>query len=401
MTYLPLANILHHKLRSFLSALAVAIGIAMLITMLGLSHGTLGEVAKRVSSVEAELIVLPSRSSLIFSEGAPLSDKYIEKIESAALAGQAVVKRVLPVFISLVPDMAGQQQRVFGVDPDDFDAFAAGRKLVAGRVFDQDGRFKNLIAQLRQAGNGQYDPETVTKQQIDGACEMVIDDRLAAAGQYKLGDMIPFSARQFRICGIVQQGLAGRVLVPIQVLRHIQNGGLKWSSMYFVQLKDGVDQAAAREAIQQVCKLRVESLGDYDQLLFQSFASVYVYINIASALALVVSFLFILVTIYTMVLERTREIGILRALGASSGFILRLTIAEALIISLTGTAMGIAISYLGKYTIETYRPLLTVAIEPRWVGLAIIVGLAGGLISAMYPGYRAVRQDPAAALSFE
>ena len=84
MTYLPLANILHHKLRSFLSALAVAIGIAMLITMLGLSHGTLGEVAKRVSSVEAELIVLPSRSSLIFSEGAPLSDKYFEKIEAAA-----------------------------------------------------------------------------------------------------------------------------------------------------------------------------------------------------------------------------------------------------------------------------------------------------------------------------
>jgi len=398
MTCLPLANVLHHKLRSFLSALAVAIGVGMLITMLSLSHGTLGEVSNRVKSVQAELIVLPSRSSLIFSEGAPLSDKFIARIQSATVGGRAAVKRVVPVFISLAPEMAGQQQRVFGIDPDDFDVFAGGRRFKAGTGFDR--RFKVLIEKLRNQ-KGRYDPSAVSEEQLARACQMIIDDRLAAAGGYRVGDTVSFLGRDFRICGIVERGVAGRVLVPIQVLRHIQTAGLERSSLFFVQLAEGVKEAAGKKAIERVTRLQVASLSNYDQLLFRSFESIYAYINIASGVALVVSFLFILVTVYTMVLERTREIGILRALGAGDLYILYCTVAEALIISLTGTAMGVALAYASKHAIETYRPLLTVAIEGRWLLLAALVGVAGGLVSAIYPGYRAVRQDPVAALSFE
>jgi len=77
------------------------------------------------------------------------------------------------------------------------------------------------------------------------------------------------------------------------------------------------------------------------------------------------------------------------------------TILEALTISLLGTLAGVALSLPAKWIIETYRPLLTVDMQPRWLVLAFAVGLAGGLLSALYPGYRALRADPVECLTYE
>ena len=97
MTSLALANVWHRKLRSSLAALAVAIGVAMLVTMLALSHGTLEEVAQRVETIEADLVVLPPKSSLIYSQGAALSNKYESKLSAVTVGGRRLVKRVIAV----------------------------------------------------------------------------------------------------------------------------------------------------------------------------------------------------------------------------------------------------------------------------------------------------------------
>ncbi len=402
MTNLAWANIKHRKLRSILAGLGVTIGISSLITMLALSHGTLNEVAKRVQGIDADLIVLPAKSSLIFSEGAPLSNKYIPKIQSVTIDSIPIVKRVVEVYLSVMPSMAGQQQRVFAIDRSDFNIFAKGRKIKAGRLFDPNDEFKNYILKLRARNGKNYHPDEVPDKVLNRACELVIDDRLARAGHYKIGDKIPFAGRTFTICGIVQAGGAGRVFAPIQVMRHIQNAGLPWSSLFFVKLaKTKFTHKQCAKAIKRAIHLRVEALDQYDKLLFDSFRSIYIYINCASLLILIVSFLFIMVTIYTIILERKREIGILRAMGAGGWYIMKQTILEAMIISVGGTVLGIAISYLAKWGIESYRPLLTVDLQIRWVLLAIVVGLTGGLISALYPGYQALKQDPIEALTYE
>jgi putative ABC transport system permease protein len=416
MTELAWANIMHRKLRSVLAALAVAIGIAMLVTMLALSHGTLTEVAQRVKGIDAELIVLPSQSSLIFSEGAPLADKYIEKIKAVRVKGKPVVKDVIPVYLTVMPKMAGQQQRVFAVQRDQFATFAKGRPLLKGDLFDPKDRFRSYLDELKNQNDGRYHPDLVAEEQLNQACKLVIDNRLAKAGNYRLGDTVPFLGRDFTICGIVEAGAAGRVFAPLDVVRLIEAGGMARSSLFFVKLDPAfvaVDESDASQgnakiplaecadALTAATHQKIASLGDYDQLLFDSFRSVYVYINIASGLILVVCFLFIMVTIYTMVLERRREIGILRSMGAKNGYILSQTLAEALIISLCGTAIGIILAFAAKYGIESFRPLLTVDIQPRWLVLAIGVGFFGGLFSALYPGYCALRQDPLEALGYE
>jgi len=415
MTNLAWANLWHRKLRSSLAAVGVAIGVAMLVVMLSLSHGTLGEVAQRVKSVQADLIVLPSKSSLIYSAGAMLSDKYVSKLLEVKLGDRPLVRRVIPVFHTVAPQMAGQEQRVFGVDPNDFDAFCGRRHVLRGEVFVEARKFARFVEQLKSEGKS-YDPDQVPAEVLARASEMVIDDRLARAGGYHVGDKVEFLGRPFTICAIVEQGLAGRVFVPIQVLRHIQNGGMAWSTLFFIQLNpqvvrlesddlatggDKITTAAAAQMLCDATLLRIEPLEKYDQMLFESFRSVYVYINIASAIVLFVSFLFIMVTIYTMVLERRREIGILRSLGAGGRYIMGQTILEALIISMTGTAAGLGLSFLTKWIIERVLPLMTVDIQNRWLILAVAVGMVGGLISAFYPGYRALRADPVECLTYE
>jgi putative ABC transport system permease protein len=136
-------------------------------------------------------------------------------------------------------------------------------------------------------------------------------------------------------------------------------------------------------------------------VLRENFRNLTVFVSLISVIALVICFLFILVTIHTSVLERGKEIAILQSLGAGSGTILAQTIQEALLICSIGTVWGILLTFGVRWLIETYQPLMTVEIRPLWLLAAMAIGLVGGTLSALYPGYMALRHDPVDALSFE
>jgi len=393
------ANVWYRKTRAALSVTAVAIGIAMMVTMLSLSHGTLAEVARRMTSVDAELIVLPAQESVIFTAGAAFSGKYRNLIETTQVDGRPAVKQVIEVLWDTVR-MAGQQQRLFGIDPADLPAFLGERKLLRGRLPDADGKFRRLLDSLRDQ-HGRYDVDAVSEQQLAAGCELLIDERLAKAGGYEIGDEVVALGRTWRIVGITQTGVAARVFCPIQTLRHIKLAGVDWSSMFFVKLRPGVDVQRAAEVIADRTKARVEERSGVRRLFFESFAQVYAYINIASAVALVVCFLVIMVTMYTMVVERTGQIAVLKAMGAGRGLLLAQSVVEAGILSVLGTVWGIVFALVAKKVIETAMPLLTVDIELRWIVLAVVVGIVGGTISALYPGWRAGKVEPAVALQNE
>lgn len=406
MHSLALANLAHRRLRSALSVFAVSIGVAMLIVMLGLSHGTLDEVARRVESVDAELIVLPQHENVIFTGGAAFSAKYRPLIEQAELDGRPFVKSVIPVLFDTIR-LGGQQQRLFAIDGRDLPAFLGDRKLVAGRVFDDGRSFAGYLDSLRN-DEGHYDASRVPDERLDAACELLIDTRLAEVGGYGVGHTERILGREFRVVGIVEAGVAGRVFCPIQVLAHIKNAGLPWASMFFVKLHappagEPVGAYAERcaSALAERTRARVESKSSYGRLLADSFSQIYAFIAIASAVSMIVCFLFILLTVYMNVLERTREFGILRSLGATGGYLVREIMTESLILCGAGAAAGIGLAYAAKLTVETLRPLLTVDITPRFLLLGAGIALAGGVLSALFPGWRATRFDPVTALSFE
>jgi len=150
MFRLPLANILHHKLSSVLSAMGVAIGICMLVTLTGLSRGTLQEIAQRWEAVDADVIVFPGvfTGDVANLSALSLPDRYVDTI---AEKHPDEVDRVVPVNIWSMK-LGGQSQMVVGIDPEDMPVVLGGREVRRGRLFDPEGSFARWIRQRVAAG---------------------------------------------------------------------------------------------------------------------------------------------------------------------------------------------------------------------------------------------------------
>ena len=400
MLGLAWANLTHHKVRTLLSALAVGLGIALLLVSKGLAGGSIAEVARRVQSVDAELVVLPAQENLIFTNGAPFRAVHERHLARQADANGPLADAVIPVFFGQVK-MGGQQQRLFGVSPEQMKAFLGTRRVLAGRLFDRANAFAERVragatppVEIDDAGYAAY---------LADGLELVIDERLQRVGDYQLGDEIRIMGQVFRIVGIVETGVAGRVFAPLETLREIVVAGETNASMYFIKLRDGLEPVTAADEFQAALgpAARVELKSDYGRLLRASFASVNLYMTASSGVALVACFLFILLTMYTAVIERTREIGILKSLGVTRLGLVRLSVLEALLISITGVAAGITLSFAARWGLSVLLPLLTVDLTASLLLLAVLIGVVGGTLSALYPGYRAARLEPAVALSYE
>jgi putative ABC transport system permease protein len=402
MIALAWANLAHHKLRTVLSALAVGIGIMLMLVSRGLAEGSIAEVNDRMQSVDAELVVLPAQDNIIFTNGAPFRaahERYLRRLGDDA---RPLADDVIPVFFGQVR-MAGQQQRLFGVDPGQMDVFLGRRRVLAGQPFDRAGAFAARVA------DGATPPEGVTlddpayQAYLADGLELVIDERLRNVGGYAVGDTIQIMGQEFRIVGVVEAGVAGRVFAPLPTLREIVVAGEPSASMYFVRLRADADPVAAAQMFEAAFPgdVRVELKTAYGGLLREAFSSVNLYMTASSGVALAACFLFILLTMYTFVIERTREIGILKSLGVTRAGLVRLAVWQALLISLAGVVVGIGLSYGVRGLIGLIAPLLTVQLAGPQLLVAVAIGVVGGTLSALYPGYRAARLDPAAALSYE
>jgi putative ABC transport system permease protein len=231
--------------------------------------------------------------------------------------------------------------------------------------------------------------------------EMVLDKRLSDAGGFQVGQVMERMGHSFRVVGVVETGVPVRIFMPIQTLQEILHAEGR-ASFFFVKCTapEKITQVS-REIEERFQNLTTFYLGNYYQALAGSFWGLRVFIRSVTAVALVISFLVILLATYTSVLERTREIGILKALGATRAFILKEIIAESLVIAICGVIFGYGLSILSKAAVELKYPLLTVDITWARILLAAALGVVGGVLGAMYPGMLAVRKDAVVALSYE
>lgn len=405
MPPLPVANILHHKLRSALSALGIGIAVCMLVTLAGLSRGSLGEIADRWESVNAHLIVFPRGWGENASDksGSALPDRYAERILQAH---GDIVRRVVPVFTWQIR-LAGQDQTAVGVDSDQWQHLTGGRGLLEGRLFDPLQRFTRWLHQtLLTAGGGDGELLELTEKDLsdpdhDGL-ELVIDSRLARAGGYHLGQSVETANHRWRIVGIAPAGVMARVFLPRATAQYLfGSGDITRSTLMFVKLSQHADIGPAARALAATTGQDVVPLTRYRGMLMEKFGIMFVYVDAVNVIALIIAFLFIMVTLYTMVLQRTREIAILKSCGASDALLLRQVLAESLLLTGAGLAAGVAMSFLAAGSIHTLRPLLTVTITWQWVAIAAVAAAAGAIVAGAYPAWRATRVDVGEALTLE
>src|SRR5262249_52072774 len=125
------------------------------------------------------------------------------------------------------------------------------------------------------------------------------------------------------------------------------------------------------------------------------------FIRTMVGIGMVISFLVVLLNMHTMVMERTREIGILKALGSSRLDIVKLLLGETLVLAVLGGLSGIAVTFLVEGILREAAPALQTLSARRWLAGAFLVALVGAAAGAVYPALRAASYDPVVALAYE
>jgi putative ABC transport system permease protein len=355
-------NLLERPIRSALTVAAIAIQVILVLMIAGLTSGVVSEWGKRVEGVGADILVQPPNSSIFFA----LSSAVMQESVGDEIARLPGVDEVAPTLI-----LMDQRQFlvVYGIDYKRFNGLSQGFLFREGRPF---------------AG-----PE-----------EAVADDIVAHTKHLKVGEKVTLLNHEFTICGIVAHGKGARFFVPLRTAQEI-TGAEKRVSMFYVRSK-GDTEGTRAEIVKFLPQNRVRTTSEYVTLMNSAnLPELQPFIRSMVGLGLVISFLVVLLTMHTMVLERTREIGILKALGFSRMGIVRLLLSETLIISVAGCGMGILITFLARAILKQSLPSLQILISPEWVLSAVGLALIGAAAGAMYPAMRAAGYDPVVALAYE
>ena len=350
-------------MRSVLSVLAIGIEVVMILTIVGISHGMLVDSQRRMRGVGADVLVRPPGSSVLSLSSAPIPEKMIGFLERQPHVTLAV---------GSINQLVGGTLAVTGVDLARFAALNGGFRYLHGGP-----------------PRGPYD--------------ILVDRYYAQQNKLHVGSAITLMNRQWRVSGIFEEGKLARVVVPIQVLQDLTSNPGKLSQV-FVK----VDRPANTDAVVEELKAQLKGYLIYSVEEFVSLISMdhvpglAEFIGVVIGLSIVVGFLVVFLSMYTAVLERTREIGILKALGASPAFILGILMRETLLLAIGGSVLGIALSFVTRWLIMTLVPgSLSQHIVPDWWPIASAIALAGALLGSAYPGWRAARQDPIEALAYE
>ena len=238
---------------------------------------------------------------------------------------------------------------------------------------------------------------------FQGPDDVMVDEFYAKQNKLHAGDTMRLLNRPWHLSGIYQPGMLTRVVVPLATLQDLTANTSKVSWVY-VKLEDSAKTDQAVSQLRDVLKdYRIYSMEEFTSLFSPSnIPMLQGFIWVVIGLGVVVGFLAILLSMYTAVLERTREIGVLKALGASSGYILNILLREAALIAIAGAIFGILLSYVTRFVIHNVVPAsLIQSIVPVWWPIAAAIAMAGALLGALGPGLKAARQDAIEALAYD
>ena len=149
-------------------------------------------------------------------------------------------------------------------------------------------------------------------------------------------------------------------------------------------------------------KYEVRDVDEIVSLMFSSNATLIgAVFDVVEFLGITIGVLVIFLSMYTSVTERTREIDILRSMGASKGFIVALVLQESLVLCALGAVVGISLSFVFAALLKKALPTLIILISRGWVLRATVFALLSGVIGSLYPAYKAASEDPIEALAYE
>jgi putative ABC transport system permease protein len=365
MDNLVTSNIRQRPIRTLVSVAGIALGVSLVMLFTGLARGMSNDLQRRASNVRYELIFMRPGSVGLTSNNANLDTRYVDRLQ--AIEG---VEEALPLIRHIF-----QGSRGFGfeqIDGVDWNAYARvnGINMVSGR--------------------GPQGPD-----------EVVIDETKARNGNYQVGDtLMPFGTGAYRIVGIFSPESGARVKMSLEAMQQAQESPGK-CTLIFLKLRnpDQLGEVAAR-IDRELPGNTIQPTSEVFTSFEKTIPYLGVFLRVLVGLAAIVSALVVMLAMYTTITERTREIGILKAMGASRGYIVGIIEKEAILISVIGLIAGFIVSMIAGYFIhKTYG--LVFEYSWGWTLVAAGIGLIGGALGALYPAWRASNLDPVNALAYE
>jgi putative ABC transport system permease protein len=242
--------------------------------------------------------------------------------------------------------------------------------------------------------------EIVEGRAPDGSQEIVIGRRRATDHGTEVGSHIDLFGRPFTIVGIYEPEIGSRIKMPLASMQELLGTEAKCSWVLIKTDSEEVQEAVASHLEQALPGNQIIFTRDIPSFFERGIPSLTVFLRVVLALAISISALVVLLAMYTAVTARTREIGILKSLGASKRFIVSIIEQEALAISTLGIAIGVAVSALVGTGITQWTSLI-VELELRWVITGAVVVLLSAALGAIFPALKAANQDAVEALSYE
>ncbi|MBC7924342.1 MAG: ABC transporter permease [Bryobacteraceae bacterium] len=360
---LVLENLKHRPIRTLLTVLAIGLQVTLVLTVVGLTRGLVEASATRTRGIGADIMIRPPGSSVLGLTSAPMSEGMVgfaEKQPHVRLAQGVVIHGV------------GGMDSLTGVDL---------------------GRFTKMAGGLDYLSGGPLQQQT----------DLLIDENYASQRKLRAGDIVELANQKWTVRGVVGAGKLGKLFVDKSYLQQVTSNTGK-ISMVYLQVDDPKNIQPVIDSLRaQLKEYPIFSIKEFlSQLTPGSIPGVTPFIAVLVGLSVIFGFLIVFLAMYTAVLERTREIGVLKALGATSGYVMGMLLRETIMLAVTGAVIGIVLSFLARWVISVVVPdSLPVVIVPDWWPWSALISIAGAVLGALYPGLKAARQDTIEALAYD
>lgn len=365
MFELVLANLRVRPFRTLISIIGVALGVILVVLFTGLAKGMTDDMAKRASNWKAEIVFTRPGAMELTSSNASVSTTYAERLLS--IEG---VASTVPVIRQITPN-SKQRWGIQQIDGVDWQPFAEmnGMQIVQGRAATAND-------------------------------EVILDERYVQDNNVKLGDKVEVFGKDYTAVGVFSPPSGARIKMSLAAMQEALEVPNK-STYILVKIKDGtnVDEVAAR-INQELPGNKIQLTRDLIIDAQDRIPGLNTFLKVLVGLGAFVSTIFVLLSMYTTITERRKEIGILKSLGASKGFIIKVIEGEAFLIGILGVLLGFAVAFLGSALISRFFEL-AFEFSQGWIITAIVIAIGGSLFGALYPAWRASAIDPVEVMANE